>query len=1149
MPQWTQAQRDAIDARNSELLVSAAAGSGKTAVLVEHVLQLLREGGQINRLLVITFTRAAAAELRERLVAALDAEAAGNAHLRRQMLLARRAQISTLHVFCHHVIRQHFQAADVDPMAKVGENTALEPLLQRALDESMEELCQSEDADAQALVSQYQDAQIVEMARQLYTFLRAQAEPQQWLSQHMADPAGAGLAPFLLLLRKEALMCLEGAEQLNEQCLHLLDLPGAPVHLLPTAQADQALLSELRNALRQDTLPPGEMRFPTRARAPKNADFDPDLAERFNNLRDRMKKLAKDAHDMLPADIDAARTEVADTLPALRALIGLVQAMDARYTQYKQEKNLLDYGDLEHLALKALDDPQVRQSVAAGYDAIFVDEYQDVSAIEEAIVRRVHNENNRLFMVGDVKQSIYRFRLADPTLFLSKYEQFGSEKKAVSRRILLSRNFRSRSNILSAVNCVFARAMRRGSTEIAYDDDAALHAGIETTGDPAVQLHIIHDDLDAPDAQDNGEDTGEARKGWMYEAQLAARLIRQQVGRPIRDKNGERALRYRDCVILLRSASGRAPLIAKILASEGVPAYSDADAQYFDLPEVRDIMNVLRVLDNPYQDVPLLSALRCPCFGFESQRLAELRLRDETRQKPFYQVFFALREQEADVRAACERLDTWRFWAQHLTTDRLLWRILSDSGLYALAGAQRDGAARQANLRLLCERAQADGARACLHDFLTVSNLARRTGDAGAARELGENDDVVRIMTLHKSKGLEFPLVILMELARNFRMPSDSELLRTDAQAGLALKRVDAQRRVTGHTVAGRALACKHARQIRAEEARLLYVGMTRARERLILLSSPRSMQGVAEMRDMPEGDYAAGCARCMLDWVVQAVGEGLGTQRDTLFTASNGSQWELCFHGSAEFSQRLPGEEKFVMPDLTQPPSQAFCDSMLPPARQTQLQKTSVTALLRGSVLSEEEEETPESKRKALHLDTLPPEFPPFLAGKQLSAADRGTAAHKALGALELSALRGADDLAAAVRAQLSAMAKRGVLSDEELAAIDAGDVLSFLRSEMGARMLASPRVQREWGFCLRDGSLLVQGVIDLCFIENGAWVLVDYKTDRCPAADLPGMYGDQLRWYARALREIMGLPVSFAGLYSLRGRQLVPVEISCAI
>ena len=400
-------------------------------------------------------------------------------------------------------------------------------------------------------------------------------------------------------------------------------------------------------------------------------------------------------------------------------------------------------------------------------------------------------------------------------------------------------------------------------------------------------------------------------------------------------------------------------------------------------------------------------------------------------------------------------------------------------------------------------------------------------------------------MTLHKSKGLEFPLVILMELARNFRMPSDGELLRTDAQAGLALKRVDAERRVTGHTVAGRALACKQARQIKAEEARLLYVGMTRARERLILLSSPRSMQGVAEMRDMPEGDYAAGCARCMLDWVVQAVGEGLRTGRDTLFTAANGSLWDLRYHGSAEFSQRLPQEEKFFIPDLSEPPSADFCAQMARPPRQSQLQKTSVTALLRGAVWTEDTEETPESKRKALHVDTLPPELPPFLAGTQLSAADRGTAAHKALGALDLSLLRGAEALPAAVNAQLAALAQRGVLTAEELAAIDPGDILAFLRSDMGARMLASPRVQREWGFCLRDGDLLVQGVIDLCFLENGAWVLVDYKTDRCPAEELPAMYGDQLRWYARALREITGLPVRFGGLYSLRRRTLVPVEV----
>lgn len=1131
MPQWTPAQQQAIDARNSETLVSAAAGSGKTAVLIEHVLKMLREGGRVDRLLIITFTRAAAAELRERLTSALEQEAAGSRHLRQQLLAVRRAQISTLHVFCHAVIRQHFQAADVDPMAKIGETTVLEPLFSRAIDESMEELCQSDAPDDQALVRQYGDAQIVEMARQLYDFLRAQADPQAWITEKMADPAGAGLQPYLLLLRKEARMHLEGAKQLNAQCFKLLDLPGAPDYLAVTAESDRLLLDALDDALRQGEVLGGDTRFVTRARAPKGKEYDPMLVQRFIDLRERMKDLASEARAMLPADVEEARREVAYTLPALRALIALVGRIEAKFARYKEERNLLDYGDLEHMALKALGDSAVQQQVAARFDAIFVDEYQDVSAIQEAIVRRIHGENNRLFMVGDVKQSIYRFRLADPTLFLSKYEQFGEDAQAPARRILLSSNFRSRGNILSAVNCVFERAMRRGATEIDYDAAAHLRAGLPSAGDPPVSLHIISEDIDA---QGEPAEGGEIQKGWMYEAQLAARLIKELVGTPVRDKGGERALRWRDCVILLRSASGRAPQIAKILADAGIPAYSDADAQYFDLPEVRDMMNVLRVLDNPYQDVPLLSALRCPCFGFSSQRLARIRLTDETRQKPFYQVFFALRDSDEDVQKACEQLDFWRFLSLHLTTDALIWRLLHLTGLYARAGAQQDGAARQANLRLLCERAQAEGARFTLHDFLLTSEVARRSNEAGAAREMSENDDVVRIMTLHKSKGLEFPVVILMELARNFRMPRDSELLRCDAEAGLALKRCDDEERVTGHTLCGRALEYKRRREIRAEEARLLYVGMTRARERLILLASPRSLSAAQAVWDLPSGDYAAGCARCMLDWVGQAVGEGLFLGHDALFTARNGSQWELCFHNGTDFSQQLPGERAFSLPEGAVEVAADYLSA--PPRRRPRVLKTSVTALLRGGLPGEEEEETIETKRRALKLDTLPPELPDFMLQTRPRGADRGTAMHKALCALRTEA-----DIAE----QLATLQEQGVLSAEEARLIRLADLRAFFASDLGRRVRRAEVVRREWGFCLMEGDMLVQGVLDLCFLEDGRWILVDYKTDRRPADELPGLYFDQIVWYKRALEELTAHPVAECWLYGLHEGRAVKVEV----
>ena len=831
---------------------------------------------------------------------------------------------------------------------------------------------------------------------------------------------------------------------------------------------------------------------------------------------------------MLPADLEEARAEVAHTLPALRALIRMTQAIEEKYARYKEERNLLDYGDLEHMALKALGDERVRQAVAREYDAIFVDEYQDVSAIQEAIVRRVHDENNRLFLVGDVKQSIYRFRLADPTLFLTKYEEFSDDGSAKSRRILLSSNFRSRGNILAATNCVFERAMRRGATEIEYDEAAHLRAGVPTADDPPVELHIISDDVES-----DADGDGESRKGWMYEAQLAARRIKSLVGTPIRDKDGERTLRYRDCVILLRSASGHAPQIAKILANEGVPAFSDADAQYFELPEVRDMMNVLRVLDNPWQDVPLLSALRCPCFGFTSERLARIRLTDGTRQKPFFEVFYALRDTDDDVRRVCETLDAWRFLSQHMHTDALIYRLLRDSGLYARAGAQRDGALRQANLRLLAERAGGEGVRFSLHTFLVTSDIAKKTGDAGAAREMSENDDVVRIMTLHKSKGLEFPVVILMELARRFRMPGDGELLRCDAAQGIALKRVDAEQRVTGHTLAGRALEYKRRREIRAEEARLLYVGMTRARERLILLASPRNLASDRLSWSLPEGDYAAGQACCMLDWIGQAVNDGLQGQEGGPFTARNGSLWEIGWHNGADFRQSLPAEAAFTIPDGTGDAPADFFPA-LPKSKGRPL-KISVTSLIKHGLPGEDEEETIESKRRALRIEEPPQRLPDFMLDQKPKGADRGTAMHKALCAL---------DLEKPLPPQLGDFVARGILTDEERRLIRPSDIEAFRQSPLGLRVRGAETARREWGFTMAEDGVLVQGVLDLCFLEAGRWVLVDYKTDRCPAEELPATYGPQLRWYARALREITGLPVAEMWLYSLREGKAVAVS-----
>lgn len=1130
MPNWTEDQRKAITARNNETLVSAAAGSGKTAVLVEHVLQMLRDGENINRLLIITFTRAAAAELRERLTNAISNETMDNKHMRIQLRASKHAQISTLHVFCHQVIRDYFQAADVDPMAKIADETTLHPLFSRAIDDAMEALCANEDEDSKALISQYKDDQIVEMAKQLYYFLQAQSDPQGYLTKVMLDPLGEGLKPFLLLLRKEALMRVEGALQLNEQCKLLLQRPKSPKYLESTAENDKLVLELLQQEIRKPDTRKIELRFSQKARAPKNAEYDESLAERFSKMREKMKDLATEAYSMVPYDLEEAKKEIAYTLPSLRALIALTNDMWKRYAELKEKRDLLDYNDLEHRALKALSDERVRSQISAAYDAIFVDEYQDVSAIQESIVRCIHTEKNRLFMVGDVKQSIYRFRLADPSLFLAKYNEFEEKDNAVARKILLSSNFRSRGNVLAAVNCVFERAMRRGATEIDYDDAAHLRAGIPTEEDPPVELHLIDDSSD----EDSKKDEEDTRKGWMFEAQLAAQRIRSLIGTPIRCKEGMRPLRYRDCVILLRNASGRAAQIAKILANEGIPAYSDADAQFFELPEVRDMINLLHVLDNPYQDVPLMATLRCPYFDFSSERLAKIRLKDETLNKPFWQIFFDLRENDSEISKVCDKLDEWRFWSNHMSVEELIWCILYDTGLYARAGALRDGSMRQANLRLLCERAQAPGVKYSLHDFLTYGETARQTGDSLAAHELNENDDVVRIMTIHKSKGLEFPLVIIMELARSFKMPGDSELLRCDAECGIAIKRRDVEDSITGHTICGKALEYKRRREICSEEARLLYVAMTRAQERLILIASPRSMTSARSVWELPDGDYATGCARCMLDWIGQAIKEPLLSAQDGLYIAQNGSQWNIQVHSAGSFAQQLPKETTFALPPTNYDPiDNPFYKPEQPKRR---FFKLSVTSILRGAALQINEDETVETKRHALNLDTLPPREPAYMRADQSKATKRGIATHKVLSMLDFSR---------PVEPQIEEMLKLGVLSEEEKELIRIRDVTSFVDSSLGKRIRSAKNIRREWGFKLLDGELIIQGIIDLCFVENDRWVLVDYKTDRCPASDLPSKYGEQIRWYARALREITEYPVSECWLYGLYEGTAIPVAI----
>ncbi|MDD4081622.1 MAG: UvrD-helicase domain-containing protein, partial [Eubacteriales bacterium] len=1038
MPKWTPQQQLAIDARNPRVLVSAAAGSGKTSVLIARVLGMLKEGLSLDRLLILTFTNAAAGEMQSRLLEKLEEEAAQDPKLVRQLALVERADVTTLHAFCSKLVKRYFHAAQTDPNSRVADEQAARALFDRALDEALNALYENPGEDGQNLIDRFKEAEIIQMASQLHNFLLAQADPWSWLEESLRYPDAANLRrhPWAQVMRREARLYLQGAINLVEEAKALCLRPLGPARYLDALQDDGALIMGCLEALTKEDGSPIPSPAFTRLATRRKGEEDPSLAKRAKDLRDAAKKAVTEALALLPGSPEKVAEwaeEIALTLPSSRALARLVRETHERYQELKADSTLWDYNDLEHFALKALSRADVSAEAAGSYDAIFVDEYQDISHIQEAIIRRLHDNRNSLFMVGDVKQSIYRFRLADPSLFLKHYRQFSREPEGMERVIPLKENFRSQPNILHAVNLVFENTMREGVTEINYDEEARLTAGRETPGGEPVELWLIDrrqtDGTGENDQEESvWEDAAEEESvpdvvdsAFDYEARLIAQRILALKRETIPDGNGSSTLiRFKDIAVLLRRGVRRAAALARVLGEAGIPAYSDADSSFYELPEVRDALNLLRVLDNPYDDESLLAALACPAFGFSPGHLAALRQYNLDSRVPLYRNFFALAQENPQVGQAAERLSQWRFLAENLPLERFVRRLLRESGLYTLAGARPEGELRRANLRMLASLA------APAPDPQTLSGFIKRADDAGKAgrqrsASLGEHEDVVRVMTLHASKGLEFPVVFLPDLASGLFRGKGQSPLFLDAQSGMAVTLVKPEERWKKDTFATRAIAAKKNREEMSEESRLLYVGMTRARERLILVASPSNPVSCLSRWGRPQNDYAVGSAASMLDWIGACLHEAIALEYDTPFMG--GSSRLMVYHRSIDSLPPAGQAADIPRPEMPGAAPSEKIKSLFdePPATPQLPLKSSVTALITGrlGMLAEEEEETPGTKRREVVMPLPLAPLPQLQDDKPLSAAQRGIATHRALGALDPAAFTGLEEEALGHRLQ----------------------------------------------------------------------------------------------------------------------------------
>lgn len=1219
---FTDEQWKAIYASGKDLLVSAAAGSGKTKVLITRMIEKVLDKEQpidVDQLLVVTFTNAAAAEMRHRMASALEEAIAADpssAHLRRQLNLLNKAQISSLHSFCLQVVRQYSYTIDVDPGFRIADPAEAAILRDDTIAAVLEEAYGAADPEemyrlSDSFTADRNDQAIETLIDKLYDYSRVHPDPAEWLDMiptqyEIADDAAIDDLPFTAPLKLSILHTLEEAKTMTNDLKRTAEMIDGPLPLLDTAAKDEAWIDGAVRTVAEGSWEDAYHYFETltwaRAAAIKKDSCDEQLAKRGKAIRESVKKtvtaLKETYFTRTPARL---LEEIRLMAPHMKTLTALVEQFAAGYQKLKEERGVVDFSDLEHYALQILSKEQdgelVPSDIAADYRnrfaEVLVDEYQDTNFLQEAIlqlVKRGGEEDGNLFMVGDVKQSIYRFRLAEPGLFLAKYSRFTEGQQDSGMKIDLNANFRSRPEVLDATNFIFRQIMGSRVGEIEYDEAAALKYGAQyPEKDASAGLTILYENEEDDELSEEQQAQEELKKS-QAEARFIAQKITewQQSGAQVADAfNGkERPLEYRDIVILMRSMTWSAE-IADELKAAGIPVYVELSSGYFDAIEVMIMLNTLRVIDNPYQDIPLVSVLRAPFIGMTENELAEIRL--AKRNAPFYEALQLFIETGgAGIAASTQEklqkffimLEDWRNRARHGSLSELIWQVYEDTHYYEMVGILPNGKQRQANLRALHDRAMAyekTSFRGLFRFLRFIDRMRKRGDDLGEARFMSEKENVVRIMTIHASKGLEFPYVFIAGAGRPFNKMDFHNPYLFDQHFGLAVKAIDPEKRITFTSLPFLAVKEKKELEMRAEEMRVLYVAMTRAKEHLEIIASVKDIEKTitdwqdAQLLDESEPlpEYKRSRASGYLDWIGPAVARH--TDFAKFGTAAGGgliddaSSWNINALPFSAFSAAGGAIEEDWLPveraaagadsELTAVIRDRF-DARYPheaaaglPSKQTvsELKRIALLELDRGDA-DPFEELAPDVKQGAmLH------QRPAFMQQRSLTKAEIGTAVHSVMQHIDLHSIHNEED----AQKFVSSLAAKELLTAEQAAAVEIPSVLAFKETALGQRMMRAQQVLREMPFtyALPAGGgehQLLQGIADCLFYEGGEWVLVDYKTDhvhgfrsdKALANEMQKRYGTQLNLYKRVLESILSISITEMLLYLFDGAKTITVQ-----
>lgn len=1285
---WTTEQQQVIDLRNRNILVSAAAGSGKTAVLVERIVKIITDKNHpvdIDHLLIVTFTNAAAAEMRERIGNAIEKaldEQPGDEHLLRQLTLIHNAQITTIDSFCLYVVRNHFHEIDLEPNFRIGDEGELkllrEDVLGRVLEQNYEEPSEAFSDFVEGYASGRTDAALNEMILQLYEFSRSYPWPEKWLDSFVGAYSietreELDRAEWLAPLTENICFVLKDCEQLLKQALAITQQDDGPDMYEKAVQSDlekyeglSRLTSfcELSGAL-------SDIKY-DRLASSRGFEGDPDKLELVKSLREQAKDVVKKlCRQYFFCSPEMMIEQLERTEPMLEEVVRLTKQFADEFAAAKRRKNLVDFHDVEHFALQILVDEETEKAKKTAeefrdtFEEIMIDEYQDSNEVQETLLRSISREErgeNNIFMVGDVKQSIYRFRLARPELFMKKYDSYSLEE-STTQRIDLHKNFRSREEVLTCTNDIFYKIMARSLGNVEYDAEAALYPGASYP----VSADFIPEILLADSNDELLEDTELTDKKTL-EAKIVAEEIKHLMKtQPVTDKAAGtlRAARYSDIVILLRSLSGWADSLVEVLNENGIPAHTVSSTGYFSTVEVQTVLSMLRLLDNPRQDIPMAAVLRSPMAGLTDEELAVLRLEDGS--VPFHEAVLELAEglyeedgqkeisdseadseadqkqgrnadgkKEDDIETTAHRklLKFYKKYRQlrQLVPDtpihELIEIILRETGYGHYVAAMPAGNRRTANLNMLLEKAAAyekTSYKGLFHFVRYIDELQKYDVDFGEADMVGENEDVVRIMSIHKSKGLEFPIVIVSGMGKNFNKQDTRSKMVLHPELGIGLDYMDGKKRIKSPTIAKKAIAKQIDLENLGEELRVLYVALTRAKEKLILtgtlkdapekLEFFRQQANLSKAADRPLSYLTREGASGYLDWILPAVLSYGDKYPVRIVEAAELvlDEVENQLEQNEDLTERI-GEIKAADPQLVGQLKQRFSQRYPYQVDVLRKNKYSVSELkhraMREKFEAEQEETIP-----AFLEEPVMPTIPLFIqrqgsveqeaqnkaqdAGQEAESkaeqkiksntanrgALRGTAVHRVMECYDFASEK-------SVQEQMEAMEKEEKITADMRALVKEQIVADFVSSETGKRMALAQRMgalYREKPFVMgfteeelenygfgagaqmienevqtenaqqeivlenvsrenhmhEEDLTLIQGIIDVFWIEDDGITVLDYKTDRVDTAqELIDRYATQLKLYADALERVFAarkLKVKEILIYSFSLEQLI--------